>query len=132
MMPTHPQPPIPDSSLLHFVLESNFLKMINKEFYLKMAFAVIAAGTLNNQVYSAEARAYYTSGVGSLEKCKSVGIQICNSENIPIPKYIMTDIPPWWSIYHRLRKDGTSMCWLKIKEGGLTKETLSFICTPVH
>jgi hypothetical protein len=106
--------------------------MINKNLFLKLAFTVVMAYALSDKAYSAEARAYISSVIGSLEKCKSIGIQICYSENISIPKYIVTDMPPWWSIYHRARKDGTIMCWLKVKEGGFAKETLSFTCTPIQ
>jgi len=106
--------------------------MINRLYFWEITFAIIMTYFSCGKVYAAEARAYTTSGVGNLEKCKSIGIQICNSENITIPKYITTDVPPWSSAYHRPRKDGTNMCWLKVKEGGFTKETLSFTCTPIN
>ena len=101
--------------------------------YFFKALKIIVICTLHHgQVYAEEASAYHTNGIGSLEKCKVLVIQVCNSENVAIPNYIETNTPPWRKVYHEKRKDGTNMCWLKLKDGGLTKETLSFACIPAR
>jgi len=82
--------------------------------------------------YGDEAVGYRTTGVGSLEKCKKLGIQLCNSENVTIPTVIDSSSPSWVGIYHRTKKDGSSMCWVKLKNGGFVEETLSFVCQPIR
>jgi len=79
-----------------------------------------------------QARGYITTGVGSLEKCKKVVIQVCDSEKISIPTTIDASSPSWSGVYHKIKKDGTSMCWFKVKSSGFSEETLSFQCTPVN
>ena len=79
-----------------------------------------------------EARGYMTTGVGSLEKCKKFAIQICDSKDIPIPESIDSSSPQWIGVYHNTRKDGTSMCWLKLKNEMFAAETLSFKCIPIR
>ena len=79
-----------------------------------------------------EARGYMTTGVGSLEKCKKIGIQICDSKDVAIPTSIDTYSPEWAGVYHNTRKDGTSMCWLKLKNELFNVETLSFKCVPIR
>ena len=78
------------------------------------------------------ARGYITTGVGSLEKCKRVVIQVCDSEKISIPTSIDSSDPTWSGVYHNTRKDGTSMCWFKVKNGAFSVETLSFPCSPIN
>ena len=78
------------------------------------------------------AYAYQTGGVGSLEKCKKVVISVCDSEQVSIPLLIDTSDPLWSTVYHRTKKDGSSMCWLKLKDNGFAKETLSFQCKPLR
>ena len=79
-----------------------------------------------------QARGYVTAGVGSLEKCKKVVIQVCDSEKVSIPSTIDASSPSWTGVYHNTRKDGTSMCWFKVKNGAFSVETLSFQCNPVN
>lgn len=79
-----------------------------------------------------QARGYLTTGVGSLEKCKKVVIQVCDSEKVSIPTTIDPSAPSWIGVYHNTRKDGTSMCWIKLKNGPFSVETLSFQCNPVN
>jgi hypothetical protein len=79
-----------------------------------------------------EAKGYVTTGVGSLQKCKKFGIQLCDSEKVSIPKSIDPSAPSWIGVYHNTRKDGTSMCWIKLKNGPFSVETLSFDCYPIN
>lgn len=100
------------------------------KFILVTVLALLAFQIQNS--YADQARGYLTTGVGSLEKCKKVVIQVCDSEKVSIPTTIDSSSPSWIGVYHNSRKDGTSMCWIKIKSSSFLVETLSFQCTPIN
>lgn len=79
-----------------------------------------------------QALGYRTTGIGSLEKCKKLGVQLCDSEKVAIPAVIDSSDSSWAGTYHKTKKDGSSLCWTKIKKGAFVEETLSFDCQPIR
>ena len=112
----------------------NFKQIMVTKANRKFLKIVVLVLSIFSSIYSNadEARGYMTTGVGSLEKCKKIGIQICDSKEVAIPTSIDSSAPEWIGVYHNTRKDGTSMCWLKLKNELFNVETLSFKCVPIR
>ncbi len=76
-------------------------------------------------------RIYRTTGVGKVQLCKGIGIEMCDYEPAEIPK-VIDQLFGGWNIWHEAKRGDRYMCYQLLEPGIWTKELLMFECTPVQ